>query len=106
MAAVGNHSNWINDGGAGDGGAGEGGADDDATGDLDAYPVMYPAAYPEVIAVGAHDSLGYFADFSNDRPEPDVTAPGVNVFSTTLDGGYGAWNGTSMAPPMSLPELQ
>ena len=67
IAAVGNASNWTDDasgtgeGGAGEGGAGEGGAGTCTDPALNCtpegrYPVMYPAAYPEVIAVAAMDS--------------------------------------------------
>ena len=45
-------------------------------------PVLYPAAYPGVIAVGAIDSTETIASFSNQGPEIDLTAPGVGVLST------------------------
>lgn len=45
-------------------------------------PVAYPAAYPEVVAVGATDVLGAIAEFSNQGPEVDLVAPGVSVLST------------------------
>ncbi len=106
IAAVGNHSNWENDetasgeGGAGEGGAGEGGAAGDDT-SANPYPVMFPAAYPEVIAVGAHDSLGELTSFSNVGPEMDLTAPGKDVLSAnrTDISQYGVCSGTSMATP-------
>ncbi|QTA84304.1 S8 family serine peptidase [Desulfonema magnum] len=116
VAAVGNHSNWIEDdegagdggagdGGAGDGGAGDGGASDDG-GTVNPYPVMYPAAYPQVIGVSAHDAYGVTASFANTGPEVDVTAPGVNVVSASvLSLGtysvkcYDVKSGTSMATP-------
>jgi subtilisin family serine protease len=60
---------------------------------------MYPAAYPEVIAVSAYDSFGQLADFSNTGPEVDIMAPGVNVISTNIDKGFGICSGTSMAAP-------
>ncbi|WP_175059875.1 S8 family peptidase [Thermococcus sp. 2319x1] len=60
------------------------------------YP-SYPAAYSEVIAVGAIDSNYRIASFSNRRP--DVVAPGVNVYSTLPGGTYGTMSGTSMACP-------
>jgi subtilisin len=94
VAAAGNHSNWIED----DTSSGDGGslAYDAAT---DYYPVMYPAAYPEVIAVGAMDTWEFQADFSNDGPEIDLLAPGVDVISTVGADGYALCNGTSMAAP-------
>jgi subtilisin family serine protease len=60
---------------------------------------MYPARYPEVIAVAAIDSFGEVADFSNLGTEVDLLAPGNNVVSTNLGGGFGVCSGTSMAVP-------
>ncbi len=48
--------------------------------------VEYPAAYPGVIAVGAVDSTGVLASFSDRGPHLSVVAPGVRVLSTTLLG--------------------
>ena len=45
-------------------------------------PVIYPAAYPNVIAVGAIDETETVASFSNQGPELDLVAPGVAVLST------------------------
>jgi thermitase len=61
-----------------------------------ASPVLYPAAYPNVIAVGATDSLNNLAGTSNYGPEMDLVAPGVNIYSTE-PGGYGYRGGTSMS---------
>lgn len=80
-----------------------------------------PAAFPEVISVSAiADFDGHpgglggcafipslfwldcddtFAFFSNYGASVDVTAPGVNVYSTWAGGGYQVQNGTSMATP-------
>lgn len=57
----------------------------------------YPAAYPEVIAVGAIDSSGAVPSWSNRNPE--VAAPGVDILSTYPGGGYETLSGTSMATP-------
>lgn len=60
------------------------------------YP-DYPAAYSEVIAVGAIDSNGQVPDWSSRNP--DLVAPGVNILST-YPGNYLAYmSGTSMACP-------
>ncbi|WP_047154218.1 S8 family peptidase [Aneurinibacillus tyrosinisolvens] len=56
----------------------------------------YPARYPEVIAVGAIDEKGNLASFSS-RGRGMNVAPGVNIFSTWLKGGYKTLDGTSMA---------
>ncbi len=61
--------------------------------------VIYPAAYPEVIAVGATDSSNTIASWSSRGPEVDVTAPGVNIYSTYKGETYATLSGTSMASP-------
>ncbi len=47
-------------------------------------PVSYPAAYPNVITVGAVDENVAHAWFSNEGPELDFVAPGVKVISLDL----------------------
>ena len=61
--------------------------------------VGYPAAYRQVIAVGAfdHGDPSARASFSNWGPEIAVAAPGVDVFSTYLDDGYAQSLGTSFS---------
>lgn len=70
-------------------------------------PIVYPAAYPWVMAVGATDAADNRAAFSCTGAQLDVMAPGVNILSTTpLSGSlyysgltheYGVLGGTSMA---------
>ncbi len=64
-------------------------------------PVMYPAAYPEAISVGAVDSNYQHASFSETGSYVDLSAPGVNILSTwgTSDNAYAWATGTSMATP-------
>jgi subtilisin family serine protease len=62
-------------------------------------PTSYPAAYPDVVAVGAIDSADQRAFFSQTGPHIDVVAPGVGVLSTVWDNGYATKDGTSMASP-------
>ncbi|NLE75509.1 MAG: peptidase S8, partial [Chloroflexi bacterium] len=66
--------------------------------------VLYPAIYPEVIAVAATDYLDQRAAYSNFGPSVDIAAPGgtasVPVFSTWRASGYAYAYGTSMATPM------
>jgi subtilisin family serine protease len=47
-------------------------------------PVSFPAAYPNVISVGAVNELGEYASFSNEGPELEFVAPGVKVISLDL----------------------
>lgn len=62
-------------------------------------PVMYPAAYPGVIAVGADDGSGHAASFSEHGAFVDLSAPGVGVVVTEPNSGYGIGDGTSFAAP-------
>lgn len=70
-----------------------------AAGNSSGGPVGYPAAYPEAIAVAASDSTDAFAPYSSKGPEVDFIAPGSNVVSTKMGGGYASFSGTSMAAP-------
>jgi len=69
-----------------------GGNDEQQTG----HGPFYPASYPGVLSVGAVAQDGSLAPFSDLHSHVAVTAPGVNVTSTT-PGGYEAYNGTSFA---------
>ncbi len=62
-------------------------------------PVIYPAAYPEVIAVGATDQLNNAPLWSSRGPELDLVAPGVSIYSTYKGTSYATLSGTSMASP-------
>jgi subtilisin family serine protease len=83
--------------------------------------VMFPAAYPEVMAVAAFGKFGTFpndsfhtrhvtehvsqdgeffaAKFTCRGPQIDVCAPGVAIVSTVPGNGFGSNDGTSMAAP-------
>lgn len=60
---------------------------------------LYPAAYAEVIAVAASDINNQIIWWSNWGPHIDLTAPGVNIFSTYKGSSYKTLSGTSMATP-------
>jgi len=62
-------------------------------------PVIYPAAYSEVIAVSATDQTNMIASWSSRGPEVDLAAPGVNIYSTYKSSTYQTLSGTSMASP-------
>lgn len=62
----------------------------------------YPSAYdvPNVVSVAALDSQDSLAWFSNYGAETvDLAAPGVDIYSTVLDGRFQHYSGTSMATP-------
>ncbi|MBL7742771.1 MAG: S8 family serine peptidase [Chitinophagaceae bacterium] len=60
---------------------------------------QYPAVYPEVIAVAATNQKDVKASFSNYGTKVDVSAPGVNIYSSIPDNTYTYLDGTSMASP-------
>ena len=72
-------------------------------------PTEYPAAYDDVIAVGAANEADRRAPFSNTGRHIHIVAPGTNILSTLPikpsayrteeDTEYNAWSGTSMATP-------
>lgn len=61
--------------------------------------VIYPAAYPEAIAVAATDFSNSAPYWSSRGPEVDLAAPGVNIYSTYKGTRYATLSGTSMASP-------
>ncbi len=60
---------------------------------------LYPAALPEVIAIGATNRYGERASFSSYGSHLELAAPGEAIYSTLTGNRYDAWNGTSMASP-------
>lgn len=62
----------------------------------------YPASYDgeNILSVAAIDRKGDLAKFSNyGKTKVDVAAPGVDILSTFMGGGYKVLSGTSMAAP-------
>ncbi|MGK5517948.1 type VII secretion-associated serine protease mycosin [Micromonospora sp. URMC 107] len=57
--------------------------------------VAYPAREPGVIAVGGIDQAGRHAPISVTGTEVDLTAPAVDIYSTSIDGKYRKGTGTS-----------
>jgi len=66
------------------------------------YPInlkCYPAGYDNVIAVAATAADDSKASWSGYGSWVDVSAPGVNIYSTLFDDTYDSWSGTSMSTP-------
>lgn len=62
-------------------------------------PIIYPAAYPEVIAVGATDRFDAVPAFSSSGDHVDLAAPGVEVVVPVPGPSWGYADGTSFAAP-------
>lgn len=61
--------------------------------------LIYPAAFPGVISVGATTSSGQIASFSNFGPGLGYVAPGSKILGARTGGGTVVLSGTSMAAP-------
>lgn len=70
--------------------------------------IGYPGGFPETIAIGATDADDEIASFSSRGPvlrngdllgKPNISGPGVDVYSGNLTGGYVKMSGTSMSAP-------
>ncbi|MFH1312888.1 MAG: S8 family serine peptidase [Candidatus Eisenbacteria bacterium] len=70
-----------------------------AIGNDDSELPFYPAAYDNVIAVGATDFHDNRAWFSNHGLYIDVVAPGADIYSTWPGDSYAWESGTSMSAP-------
>lgn len=71
-----------------------------ATGNFGSSNKMYPAAYDEVLAVGATGNTDTVTGFSNYGPHIDVVAPGEDIYSLSHQGDtVKIGSGTSFAAP-------
>ncbi len=60
---------------------------------------LFPANCRHVLGVAAIESDGDIASYSNYGGHVSVAAPGSDIYSTRMGGGYGYMSGTSMATP-------
>ncbi|MFX0208595.1 MAG: DUF4350 domain-containing protein, partial [Candidatus Hodarchaeota archaeon] len=72
-----------------------------AAGNSDSSAPHFPSSFPEVISVSATDINDNLADFSNYGSSIEISAPGVDIYSTipVTKGSYASYSGTSMACP-------
>jgi len=68
-----------------------------SSGNDHASTVSYPASLANVIAVGAINNNGLRANFSNHGNALNIVAPGVDIYTTDIQGnlGYNRSNGTA-----------
>ena len=74
-------------------------AGNEGDGNSDSFEYSYPAAYIDVISVGAVDKKGVPARFTNSNTTIDLVAPGVDILSTYPNNKFAVLSGTSMATP-------
>ncbi len=65
----------------------------------ESYGPSYPASLDGVMSVAAVDINNERAEFSNVWDTNDISAPGVEIFSSIPKGEYARFSGTSMATP-------
>lgn len=68
-----------------------------ATGNNSDDTVQYPAAYPEVLAVGSMDENSEISDFTSVGDEMDVIAPGEKIETIGIFGTINGTSGTSIS---------
>lgn len=62
--------------------------------------IQYPAADPNVFAVGSTDRYGVISEFTERSALLDMVAPGDGVMTTTVGGELAGVSGTSFAAPL------
>jgi subtilisin family serine protease len=75
-----------------------------AAGNASAPVIDSPADCAGVYPVGAtdqQDNLAYFSNTDSTMTTKGLTAPGVDLFTTSIGGGYASATGTSFASPMA-----
>jgi len=71
-----------------------------AAGNSGTRGVSLPGCISYSTTVGAVSSNDQVASFSGRGSALDISAPGVNIYSSILGNLYATWSGTSMATPM------
>lgn len=71
-----------------------------AAGNDGANRLVWPAADPRIVSVGATDATGRLASFSNSGPQLRLTAPGIGIQAAALANQRAPFSGTSAAAPV------
>jgi subtilisin family serine protease len=72
-----------------------------AAGNDNSQSLHYPGGYAMVVGVAASDQADHRASFSNYGTWVELASPGVAIISTVNDSSYAAFDGTSMATPIT-----
>jgi subtilisin family serine protease len=70
-----------------------------------AAPPLYPASYPEAVAVTGVDAKGKVLVEASRAAHLDFAAPGADMAAATTGGGFAAVRGTSFAAPIVAGKL-
>jgi subtilisin family serine protease len=79
--------------------AASGNSNDQISGPISEDGIAFPAADPNVLAVGAVDSRDVITSWTQRGDELDMLAPGVGIIAPNEGGGYASVDGTSFAAP-------
>ena len=71
----------------------------DEDGNTESYELHYPASHENVVSVCALQCNGVWGGWATYHESVDLAAPGDNIYSTIMQGGYQSWDGSSMASP-------
>ena len=67
---------------------------------LEEYAAFFPASFDNVISVSPLDCNGNWGGWATFHPTVDISAPGEQIISTTINNSYEIWSGSSMASPI------
>src|SRR5688500_995065 len=79
--------------------AASGNANDQQSGPIDEDGVSYPAADPNVFAVGSVNAADVISSWTQRGDELDLLAPGEDIVTLDRGGGFETVDGTSFAAP-------
>ena len=79
--------------------AASGNSNDQNSGPISQDGIAYPAADPNVFAIGAVDASDVISTWTQRGDELDLLAPGVNIVMPKMGGGTVTEDGTSFASP-------
>jgi len=70
-----------------------------AAGNSDSSMYGYPASYASVVSIASIDESLQRSGFSTYNDQVELSGPGSDILSTSINNGYSSYSGTSMATP-------